>query len=305
MDIPNVFFHPINKKNRDNMSQIARHLLESVISDSHIRLSKEIPIKVHSGQPGNITFTRPNNYDGVIDFLREKKIKTYFIETNMVTGPRSAASTHFEVARKHGFTRIPFVIADGEDGEDHVLVPVTGGTYIKKAKIARKLADKQQIIVMSHFKGHIDAGFGAAIKMLGIGFASRRGKIDVHSKDDTKFHRKTINWSESDQLYRGSLFRKRLAEYALAAVNKKHYIYLAFAVDIVKNCDCDGVPMEPIYKDLGIFASTDPVAIDKACFDMLTQREGKKPFSGDDVFPFAEGIGLGSQTYHLVIEGSK
>ena len=287
------------------MSQIARRLLGLVVSDTQIRLSKEIPIKVHPGQPGNISFIKPNNYDGVIDFLQEKKIKTYFIETNMVTGPRSLASTHLEVARKHGFTRIPFVIADGEDGEDHVLVPVEGGTYIKKAKIARKLADQQQMIVVSHFKGHIATGFGAAIKMLGIGFASRRGKIDAHSKDGTKFHKKTINWSEGDKLYWGSLFHKRVAEYALAAVNKKHYIYLTFAIDIVKNCDCDGVPMKPIYRDLGIFASTDPVAIDKACFDMLAQREGKKPFLGDDVFPFAERIGLGSRAYNLIVEGSE
>lgn len=77
-------------------------------------------------------------------------------------------------------------------------------------------------------------------------------------------------------------------------------IYLTFATDIVRNCDCDGKKMIPICQDLGIFASTDPVAIDKACFDMLEKREGKKPFTGDAIFSYAEKLGLGSAKYKLI-----
>lgn len=298
MNASKVFFCPVNNKNIHDISNLAGKLLEKVIEDGRIVLEKEIPLKVHTGQPGNTTFIKPKNFAGIVNYLLKKNIKTYFIETNMVTGPRSKASTHMAVAKKHGFTKIPVVIADGEEGKDHVEVKISNGKYFKSCKIARKLADKQQVIVLSHFKGHGMAGFGGVIKMLGIGFASRQGKMEVHAKDysDSKT---TIDWGNTP-LYRGAEFNERMAEYALAAVNNKEYIYLNFAMDIVANCDCDGEEMTPIYKDLGIFASTDPVAIDKACFDLLEKREGRKPFAGDEVFAYAEKIGLGSQDYELI-----
>ncbi len=295
-----VYFHALkNKPGTKEVSGWARKLLERLISENKISLQKEIPLKVHTGQPGNITFIRPDNFDGIIDYLTEKKIKTYFVETGMVNGPRSKGITHRLVAQKHKFTKIPLVIADGEDGEDHVLVAIKKGKYFKKCMIASKLIKPKQIIVLSHFKGHIDAGFGAALKMLGIGFASRRGKMDVHSKNYSEALQ-SIDWSQEEKQYHGPIFRQRMAEYALAAVKDKQNIYINFALSLVENCDCDGVPMRPIYKDLGIFASLDPVAIDKACFDLLAKRESKKPFPGDEVFAYAEKIGLGSTRYQLI-----
>lgn len=295
----NVYFYPVNKENLNVVSVIGRKLLERLIKDNNIKLEKEIPLKVHTGQPGNVTFIRPENFKEIINYLQENKIKTYFVETNMVTGPRSKASTHLPVAKKHGFTQVPVIIADGEDGEEYETVDIRKGKYFREAKIAKKLVKPKMIIVLSHFKGHIDAGFGAAIKMLGIGFASRRGKIEVHSKD-LKLHKKTIDWSQWETLYHESEFRKRMAEYALAAVNEKQYLYINYALNLVKDCDCDGTLMKPIYKDLGLFASLDPVAVDKAAFDILTKREGKKPFLGDEVFPYAEKLGLGTQNYELI-----
>lgn len=294
-----VYFHPVkNNPDTKEVSLWARKILEKLISQNNISLQKEIPLKIHPGQPGNISFIRPDNFNGIIDYLLHKKVKTYFVETGMVNGPRSESDSHRNVALKHGFTRIPFVVADGENGEDHELVGINGN-HFKKCMIAKKLIKPKQIIVLSHFKGHIDAGFGAAIKMLGIGFASRRGKIEIHSKVYSK-KIKSIDWTAEDKQYHGTAFRERMADYALAAVKGKQNIYLNFALSIVENCDCDGVPMKPIYKDLGIFASLDPIAIDKACFDLLEKREGKKPFSGDDVFTYAEKIGLGSINYELI-----
>ncbi|MDP4089661.1 MAG: DUF362 domain-containing protein, partial [Bacillota bacterium] len=96
-------------------------------------------------------------------------------------------------------------------------------------------------------------------------------------------------------------FPERLAEYAYAAAKGKNNIYISFAFNITKNCDCEGHPMKPIAQDLGVFASTDPVAIDKACLDMLDKSEGKTVFKrGRGTLEYAEKIGLGSRDYELV-----
>ena len=294
-----VYFQPIKDQSITEISHIAQSLLEKVVKENSIVLEKNIALKVHTGQPGNTTFIRPENFNGIINYLEAKNCTPHFVETNMVTGPRSKASTHRVVAEKHGFTRIPLVIADGENGDEDEKITVPHGKHFSQALIAKKLADQKQVIVLSHFKGHIDAGFGGAIKMLGIGFASRNGKMNVHTKNYTPAQT-TINWDEMEKLYSGSVFSERVAEYALAAVNKKNYIYLNFMLNITKDCDCDGNVMKPIYENVGIFASTDPVAIDKACYDLLEKRENKKPFTGEAIFKYAEKIGLGSTQYNLI-----
>jgi len=291
-----VYFHPLTSKNPQEIGRIAKELFEKIVKENKIVLEKNLPLKVHPGEPGNTTFIKSAVYDGLIDFLIAKGVKPFFIETNTVTGQRTNRSSHLKVAKKHGFTRLPMVIADGETGNDQTMVPIKNGKYFKACRIASELANKSQVVVLSHFKGHIAAGFGAALKMLGIGFASRQGKMEIHSRGFTP-EQKTIEWGKRDKLYSVDIFRERMAEYALAAVSNKQYIYLTFAFDMTDNCDCDGEEMKPIYNDLGIFASLDPVAIDKACFDMLENREGKKPFDGADIFAYAEKLGLGSQKY--------
>ncbi len=294
-----VYFSPIKKSDAQTVSKIARRLLERLLSDEKIKLELEIPLKIHPGQPGNVTFIKPDNFAGIIDFLLEQNKKPYFIETGMVTGPRSLASNHKKITQRHGFTRISFLVADGENGEDSVDVPVKNGQHFQKAKIAKELADKKQVIVLSHFKGHCATGFGATIKMLGIGFASRRGKIIIHTIK--KAHNdKTINWSDFSKLYCGDSLSERVPEYAQAAILKKN-IYFNFALNITDNCDCDEKKMLPVYSDLGIFASIDPLAIDKACFDELAARErNSHPFAGAGIFNYGTKLGLGSLNYQLI-----
>lgn len=294
-----VYFYPYASENNATRPHLVKKIFQKLVEESNIQLEKELPLKIHPGQPGNETYIKPNSYSELIRFLQSKNINTYFIETNVAGGERSSEKTHIKAALDHGFNQIPYRVADGENGFDQVEVPIEGGKYFKSCKIAAKLASLNQIIVLSHFKGHIMSGFGGAIKMLGIGFASKRGKIEEHSKniipDD-----ETVDWSNEAALYTGTAFRERTAEYALAAVNHKQYIYITFAENFTANCDCDGEKMPLVYKDLGLFASTDPVAIDKACFDLLAKREGKKPFEGDEIFEYAERLGLGSTQYELV-----
>lgn len=299
MKTPKVYFYPYTTKNKNVQPHLVKQIFQKLIEENKIKLENELPLKIHPGQPGNETYIKPAAYTELIHYLQSKNIKTYFIETNVAGGPRSNRTTHIKAALGHGFNQIPYIVADGENGFDQIEIPIQGGKYFKTCKIAAKLASLNQIIVMSHFKGHIMSGFGGAIKMLGIGFASKRGKIEEHSKGVVPDN-KTVDWSQMGSLYSGSTFRERTVEYALAAVNHKQYIYITFAENITANCDCDGEKMPLIYKDLGIFASTDPVAIDKACFDLLAKREGEKPFEGEDIFEYAEHLKLGTQQYELV-----
>ena len=294
-----VFFYAYTNENYSLRPEMVATIFERLIKENEIKLSQELALKIHPGQPGNKTYIQPVLYSELIKLLQNKKIHPYFIETNVAGGVRSVMKTHIEAARAHGFTQIPYIVADGENGFDQVDIAIEGGVYFKTCKIASKLAALNQVVVMSHFKGHSMSGFGGAIKMLGIGFASKRGKIEQHCKNSVPDD-KTVDWSDGSSLYTGTEFRKRTAEYALAAVNHKQYMYITFAENITANCDCDGEKMPLVYKDLGLFASTDPVAIDKACFDLLEKREKKLPFEGSEIFPYAEKLGLGSQQYELI-----
>jgi uncharacterized protein len=311
MEKANVYFSPVSTNQPKTISETAKSLLAYAVSEESIRFVKNLPIKVHSGESGNDTFIKPALYDGVIDYLEENDVSPYFIETNVsYDGPRALEKTHCEMAKSHGFTRIPFVIGD-EDGFGHTEVPIQNGKHFKTCKIANKLANQPQVLVMSHFKGHCMAGFGAAIKMLGIGFASGRGKSESHSSTIVP-QGKQIDWSNAqmgknengiiwnpDVVYSGDSFLERMTEYALAASHGKHHVYMTYAINITADCDCDGHHMDFVYDDLGLFVSLDPVAIDKAVMDILGEREGKIPFTGSSVFAYAEKLGMGTQHYTL------
>ena len=176
-----VFFKSVTlDSGTENVSSAARELLAKVIESENIVLEKEIPIKVHFGEKGNITFIKPECYNGLIDFLEEKKIKTSFIETNVLyKSERRSKETHIELAKEHSFTRIPITIADGDHGENYYEVEVNKKRF-KTCKIGKEFSKYNQIIVTAHFKGHMMAGFGGAIKQLGMGFASRGGKLAMH-----------------------------------------------------------------------------------------------------------------------------
>lgn len=294
-----VYFQRIDSKNKNKISQLTVDLFKKFINEEKIELERELPIKIHVGEPGNTSYLKSDIYDNLINYLISLKIKPYFIETTTVSGFRKTKIGHEKVARDHNFTQIPFVIADGERGESHQEVEVKNGKHFQKAKIAQDLADKKQVLVISHFKGHCHTGFGGAIKNLGIGFASRIGKIEQHSRIFNQ-QQKDIDWGDNNNLFIGELLEERIAEYALAASFKKNHLYINFAINLVSDCDCDGRAMKPLFSDLGIFVSHDPVAIDKACLDLLDQREGKITYEGKEIFDYGERIELGKKNYRII-----
>ncbi len=342
----NVYFSKVrNGTSPEEAGAIARKLLETLVEKESISLEKDVPMKVHFGEPGNVTYISPKAYDGIISFLKGKQIRTQYMETSVLYGgKRSKKSLHLETARQHGFTQVPVVIADGDHGEAFSDIEVNL-KHFDKCKIGAAFSEYSQILVVSHFKGHTLAGFGGAIKQLAMGHASKGGKLAMHMGIKPKIkerkcikcglcvkncnenaitigeksfidHEKCVgcgaclavcpNKAVTIMTLKGAArfitggndFREKIAEYALAAQKGKRNIYINFAMNITSSCDCVGKKLKPVMDDFGVFASTDPVAIDKACLDM-SRKNGRK-FRGTKVLDYAEEIGLGSQDYEIL-----
>jgi len=338
-----VYFKAIDSYSKtEEISNAASELLDQIVKDENISLEKFIPLKVHFGEKGNTTYIKSNNYAGIINYLKGKNIDSAFVETNVLyRGERTTKEKHVKLAIEHGFTQLPIIIADGEYGEDFEEVEINKKNF-NKCKIGKEIANKKQVIIISHFKGHALAGFGGAIKQLGMGFASRGGKLAQHANSIPKISYlkckacsacakkcpvNAITVSKKAKIDKdkcigcascmaicpyGAIsnswiaslsksFNERLTEYAYAAAKDKNHIYITFAFNITKNCDCEGHSMKPIVDDVGIFASIDPVAIDMACLDMVDKNNNKTVFKrGRYTLDYAEKIGLGSKGYELV-----
>jgi uncharacterized Fe-S center protein len=165
----------------NQLGKDALELLKKIVSETEHIFEKEVPIKVHFGEIGNKTFIPPQCYAEIINYLKEKGVSPFYIETNVLyRGSRTTTEKHIETAKYHGFTQIPIIIADGDIGTEFDEIEINK-EYINKCKIGKEYRKYKQYIVMSHFKGHIAAGFGGALKQLAMGFAARGGKLEQHS----------------------------------------------------------------------------------------------------------------------------
>ncbi len=335
----NVYFKRYDGNDPDVLSTLAQSLFEHMVKVENVQLEKQIPIKVHFGEKGNVTYVPANSYAGLIESLQKREIETNYIETNVLyRGARTTKESHLKLAKDHGFTQIPIIIADGEMGEATYEVEVNK-KYFKTVKLGASYEDFKQILVTAHFKGHGMAGFGGAIKQLSMGFASRSGKMAQHSKQTpsvssrkctscglcmTKCDVDAIHIDDfaiiSDAKCVGCAgciaicpegaitndwgaanFREKIAEYAYGAdLNKKH-IYINFLMNITEECDCMGQHYDPIADHIGVFASMDPVALDTACLDVLQKEHGSPIFEGGrTTLEHAKVIGFGDSAYELI-----
>ena len=188
------------------------------------------------------------------------------------------------------------------DEEGEVQWPVTGGKRLEYAIVGSHAENYSDWLILSHFKGHAMAGFGGAIKNVAIGMSSPSGKVYVHSAGT----RTSGSIMHSDQ----DAWLEALGEMVTAVrdhVGPEHIVYINVMNRLSVDCDCDGNPAEPDIHDIGILASTDPVALDQACIDLVWQAEGNDSLvrriesrDGLHTLEYAEQIGLGSRTYDLV-----
>ena len=301
-------------------------------------------IKLHFGEQGCTTYLNPN----LVKILSNNITNPSLIECNVLyKGARTLKDTHLKLAKQHGFTFAPIVIADGNSGDNFIEIEINK-KHFKKIKIGKEIQNFKNLIIFSHFTGHIAAGFGGALKNLGMGLASRAGKLSMHCKTKITINPEkctacniciencpanaisyknkkafidekkcigcakciavcpqkapTIPWSS----VRGKDIQERIVEYCFGINKICDIIYFTSLQNITLECDCIESSQKPIIKNIGILASSDPVAIDKASIDLVKKELRKDPFNNynniDSSFQldYAEKLNLGSKNYKLI-----
>ena len=231
-----------------------------------------------------------------------KKVNGTIVECNTAYGgQRASTAFHKQVAADHGYTAIANVDIMDEEGDFEI--PITGGKRIDHLITGTHIKNYDSMIVLSHFKGHQMAGFGGAIKNVGIGMSSAKGKVLVHSAGTrttgSVFYDKQDDWLEAlAEMVKG------MSDYY---DNGKKITYINVMNRISIDCDCNGNPAEPDIHDIGILASNDPVALDQACLDLVYKADGRESLvnrinqqHGEHTLEHAVEIGLGNREYELV-----
>ena len=262
-----------------------------------------VAVKISTGEPGGHNFLQPALIGDLVH-----QVNGTIVECNTAYGGRrSNTEDHIQAAREHGF----FDIADVDimDSEGEFTIPVKDTTHIRYDIVGTHLKNYDFMINLAHFKGHAMAGFGGVIKNQSIGVASANGKAYIHSAGRTQEVGEL--WSNVDD-QDGFLESMAAAAQGVADYFGDKILYINVMNNISVDCDCDSHPADPEMLDVGIFASTDPVALDQACLDYVYNM---KPEEGNDNRPlieriesrngrhtveYAEKIGLGTRDYELV-----
>ncbi|MGL1932491.1 MAG: DUF362 domain-containing protein [Desulfotalea sp.] len=368
-----VYFWNMRTTQKGPYDNKMRKLLKSVKATENVDSGDLLALKTHFGELGNTTFLRPIWLKPIIKYFRKAGAKPFLTDTStLYVGERGNAAQHHMCAAENGFDplllRAPIIISDGLKGdyEEVVKLDNTKTKHFSEAYIAADIAKADGLVTISHFKGHELAGFGGALKNMGMGCASKKGKMQQHCtsgpkanihncigcalcielcnhealnlNDEKKIivdhdrcvgcgacflackhNALKVNWETGIQD-----FLEKMMEYTLAVIQtqKKPIIYINFAVNITPECDCASWSDAPICPDLGVFISTDPVAIDQACIDMASKapviptashrlpvgyKTGDCKFTAihdkvptDMGLAYAEEIGIGSRSYQLV-----
>ncbi|MDE6010818.1 MAG: DUF362 domain-containing protein [Muribaculaceae bacterium] len=261
---------------------------------------KKIGIKISTGESN-----KSNHLDTALiaDFVR--LVNGTFVECNTAyAGNRNSTEVHLRTAKEHGYTDLAGI--DILDADGDMEIPVVGGRHLTKDIVGKHMTDYDFMVVLSHFKGHQMGGFGGALKNISIGLGSSAGKAYIHSAGKTA-NVDSIWATRAEQVD----FIESMAEAAKAITDHygDHILYVNVANRLSVDCDCNGNPAAPEMGDLGVFASLDPVALDRACVDAVMNSDdpGKEHLIerinsrlGTKILDHAEELGVGSQKYRLV-----
>jgi len=348
-----VYFIPASAEEDPEILAKKAHRIYSILGFSKkIKQGHYVSLKIHFGEKKNTGYINPSWLSKVIEDIRSRSSRAYITDTNtLYVGNRSNSVEHIQLALSHGFDPqnlgIPVIIADGligqDDGEIDIDLP-----RVKTAKIAGAFLHSDALLCLSHFTGHILTGFGAAIKNLGMGCASRAGKLEQHSDVHPWINPKNCqNCMTCEEFCPSGAIRQvkeraviqdkkcigcgeclvvcphdavqlrwdrdnkrvqeKMAEYAFAvwSLYPERSAFLNYLVRITKDCDCMSENGKTISPDIGILGSLDPVAVDKACADLVLENNKKDVLKlANDIDWFyqlahAEKIGLGSLDYTL------
>ena len=263
-------------------------------------LTGKVAVKVHSGEKGNQNYLHP-------EFMRPsvEHVHGTIVECNTAyEGARNTTEKHQQLIKDHGWT--DYFPVDIMDAEADTTLEIPNGKIIKQNFVGQNLNNYDSMLVLSHFKGHPMGGYGGALKQLSIGVASSAGKAWIHSAGKTKDQNELwSNVAEQDQ------FLEAMADAASSVVAhfNGNMAFINIMCNMSVDCDCCAVAEDPCMKDIGILASLDPIAIDRACIDLVKNSDdpGRDHLleritsrHGEHTIEAAATLGFGSTDYELI-----
>ena len=266
-----------------------------------LKLDGKVAVKMHSGEKGNQNYLRPEFVKPMVEHINGTVVEC----NTAYEGARNSTEKHRELIKEHEWDKyFPFDLMDAEGPDLELDIP--NGKVLKKNYVGKNLANYDSMLVLSHFKGHAMGGYGGALKQLSIGCASSAGKTLIHTAGKTNDQYKL--W---DNLPEQDRFLEAMADAASSVV--KHFNGKAVYINVMKNlsvdCDCDGNASAPCMQDIGVLASTDPIAVDQACLDLVynSSDPGKDKLieriesrHGVHTIEAASELGFGEREYELI-----
>ena len=270
-----------------------------------VELPGKVAVKVHSGEKGNQNFLHPEFWRPMVEEVHGTIVECNTAYGDATGGVRDNTESHLKLIEEHGWNKYFDVDLMDAEGPD-VVWPIPNGKILKENYLGKNIENYDSMLVLAHFKGHPMGGYGGALKQLAIGCASRAGKALIHSAGKTDDRYET--WKQHASSVE---FPEAMADAASSVTDhfKDHIVFINVMKNLSVDCDCCAVAEDPCMKDIGILASTDPVAIDQACMDLVIHSDdpGRDHFmervnsrNGIHTIVAAEELGMGTREYELI-----
>lgn len=274
--------------------EISSEKLLEIYKKLGVELKGKVAVKVHSGEKGNQNYLKPLFYKDIIDYVNGTVVEC----NTAYDGARNTSEKHLKLLEEHEWSK--YYNVDLLDKDAELELPVKEGKHLKINYVGKNIEDYDSMLVLSHFKGHPMGGFGGALKNISIGLASSHGKANIHGAGKPE-----EIWTADHNSFLESMAEadKTIMDY------EKNIVFINVMANMSVDCDCCAVAEDPCMKDIGILASTDPVALDQACIDLVynSTDPGKDHLieriesrNGTHTIEEAEKLKVGTRNYDLI-----
>ena len=274
--------------------KISSEKLLEIYKKLGVELEGKVAVKVHSGEKGNQNYLKPLFYKDIIDYVNGTVVEC----NTAYDGARNTSEKHLKLLEEHEWSK--YYNVDLLDKDAELELPVKEGKHLKVNYVGKNIENYDSMLVLSHFKGHPMGGFGGALKNISIGLASSHGKANIHGAGKPE----EIWTADHDS------FLESMAEADKTIIDyEKNIAFINVMANMSVDCDCCAVAEDPCMKDIGILASTDPVALDQACIDLVynSTDPGKDHLieriesrNGIHTIEEAEKLKIGTRNYDLI-----
>lgn len=274
--------------------EISSEKLLEIYKKLGVELKGKVAVKVHSGEKGNQNYLKPLFYKDIIDYVNGTVVEC----NTAYDGARNTSEKHLKLLEEHEWFK--YYNVDLLDKDAELELPVKEGKHLKINYVGKNIENYDSMLVLSHFKGHPMGGFGGALKNISIGLASSHGKRNIHGAGKPE-----EIWTADHDSFLESMAEadKTIMDY------EKNIVFINVMANMSVDCDCCAVAEDPCMKDIGVLASTDPVALDQACIDLVynSTDPGKvhlikriESRNGIHTIEEAEKLKVGTRNYDLI-----